>query len=171
MRAALTPEMRSANSIKTNKARSFKIGAWAKTSGHLAHLAEFHRGHKRSLETREKLSAASRRRMAVNPQAFRAFVEAGGRAVGNQRRGKTYEEIYGSERAAVERKKRLHLREFGRKNATVISRTKKQWWSEHPEAKTQLAERTRVRWQMQPETRNARAETGRFIAGGVTHVG
>jgi len=163
--------MWSANSIKTNKTRSFKIGDWTKTSGHLERLAEFHRGRKRSVETREKMSDASRHRMAVNPQAFRAFVEAGGRAVGNQRRGKTYEEIYGPERADIERKKRLHLREFGRKNATMISRAKKQWWTEHPEAKTHLAERARVRWQMQPNTRNARAESGRFVSKGSAHVG
>jgi len=152
MRAALTPEMWSANSVKNNKARAFKIGDWTKTSGHLERLAEFHRGRKRSTETREKLSDANRRRMSVNPKAFRAFVEAGGKAIGEQRRGKTYEEIYGPERAAIERGKRAHLKSLSPASRRKASATyqrhwhedptraerrsvmKRKWWAEHPEA-------------------------------------
>jgi len=152
--AQSTPE-RKAQQAETNRTRTFKIGAWARTSGHMERLAEFHRGRTRSLETREKLSAANRRRMVVNPKAFRAFVEAGGKALGNQRRGKTYEEIYGPERAALERTKRAHLKSLSPASRLKASNTyqrhwqedptraerrsvmKREWWAEHPEAREQ----------------------------------
>lgn len=89
-----------------NRTRAFSLGQWAKESGHLERLAAFHRGRKRSPETLKTLSEAQRRRYAKNPDWLRRACLLGGRAIGDLRRGKSYDEIYGPERAALERAKR-----------------------------------------------------------------
>lgn len=104
--ACRTPEAKR-RTTQMNLSRTFSLGKWARDSGHLARLAEWHRGRKRSLKTRERMSEANRRAAAlVSPEIKRARSVAAGRASRRLWNGKTYDDIYGPERAALERGKR-----------------------------------------------------------------